>query len=175
MTVFNGSPRVVISGILALLIIVISDQLSKDYMMGLLLEPHRSIAITSFFSFTPVWNYGVSFGMFKAGDARGVYLLVSFALIISSVVGYWLWRATTTLQAMTYGLIIGGAIGNVIDRLRFGAVFDFLDFHYKNFYYPVFNVADSAICVGVFLILLEQVWRKKHSAATIAENGKNNA
>ncbi len=175
MTVFNDNKTLVLRGILVLLIILISDQLSKEYMMGLLLEPQRSIEITSFFAFTPVWNYGVSFGMFKAGDAKGVYLLVAVSTLITSVVGYWLWRATTTLQAVMYGLIIGGAIGNVIDRLRFGAVFDFLDFHYKSFYYPVFNIADSAICVGVFLILLEQLRGKKHSTADIVENGKNNA
>jgi lipoprotein signal peptidase len=80
MTVFNDNKTLILRGIIALLIILISDQLSKEYMMGLLLEPQRSIEITSFFAFTPVWNYGVSFGMFKAGDATGVYMLVALSL-----------------------------------------------------------------------------------------------
>jgi signal peptidase II len=77
------------------------------------------------------------------------------ALGIVAMFGTWLWRADKHMQGICYALIIGGALGNIIDRARFGAVIDFLDFHAMGYHWPAFNVADSAITLGVTLMLLE--------------------
>jgi signal peptidase II len=101
-----------------------------------------------------VWNTGVSFGMFKASDGIGRWLLVAMSFVISGVFIWWLRTASRRLQAVALGLVVGGALGNVIDRIRFGAVADFFDFSGVWFPY-VFNVADAAITVGALLLILD--------------------
>ncbi len=117
--------------------------------------PYTSIEITSFFNLTMVWNEGISFGLFQGS---GVLILSSIALIITGVFSVWMMRATGWLQAISLGLVIGGAIGNVFDRVRFGAVADFFDFHVMGWHYPAFNVADSAIVVGIALLVFDGVF-----------------
>lgn len=106
------------------------------------------------FSLTMVWNTGVSFGMFKASDGIGRWLLVAMSFVISGVFLWWLRTASRRLQAVALGLVVGGALGNVIDRIRFGAVADFFDFSGVWFPY-VFNVADAAITIGAGLLILD--------------------
>jgi signal peptidase II len=120
---------------------------------------HIPVIGTSFraeptFSLTMVWNTGVSFGMFKASDGIGRWLLVAMSFVISGVFIWWLRTASRRLQAVALGLVVGGALGNVIDRIRFGAVADFFDFSGVWFPY-VFNVADAAITVGALLLILD--------------------
>lgn len=106
------------------------------------------------FSLTMVWNTGVSFGMFRASDGLGRWLLVAMSFVISGVFMWWLRTATRPLQTWALGLVIGGALGNVVDRIRFGAVVDFFDF--SGLYFPwVFNVADAAITIGACLLILD--------------------
>jgi signal peptidase II len=106
------------------------------------------------FSLTMVWNTGVSFGMFRASDGIGRWLLVGLSFAISGVFLWWLRTAVRPLQMWALGLVIGGALGNVIDRIRFGAVADFFDF--SGLYFPwVFNVADAAITIGAGLLILD--------------------
>lgn len=144
-------------GLTATVIVVILDQLSKAAVLahfaGRMLGEHETI--TSFFNLALTYNRGISFGLFNG--AAGVNALVfSFAAAaIVAVLIYWLSRATSPLLAVAIGLIIGGAVGNVIDRLRLGAVVDFLDFHLGALHWPAFNVADSAICIGVAAMLLD--------------------
>lgn len=140
-------------GILTAGIILAVDQWSKNYLMPLLLEPPTRLMITDFFHLTPVWNHGVSFGLFKAGSQGEVYAILGVTTIITLLVISWLRQATTRLAGISLGLILGGAIGNIIDRLLYGAVFDFLDVNIGSYHWPAFNVADSAICVGVGLYL----------------------
>jgi signal peptidase II len=85
------------------------------------------------------------------------------AIAIVTVLTYWLSRVESPLLAVAIGLIIGGAIGNVIDRIRFGAVVDFLDFHVGSWHWPAFNVADSAICVGVAVMLLDSLLMRREA------------
>lgn len=106
------------------------------------------------FSLTMVWNTGVSFGMFKASDGIGRWLLVAMSFVISGVFIWWLRTASRRLQAVALGLVVGGALGNVIDRLRFGYVIDFVQWYWKSFHWPVFNLADSCIVVGAVLMVL---------------------
>ena len=98
---------------------------------------------------------GVSFSMFNNYGSLGAYVLSAAAIIIVLMLFYWLKTEKNKLSQTALGLIMGGALGNVIDRLRFGAVFDFLDFHISESHWPAFNVADSCICIGATIIVLQ--------------------
>jgi signal peptidase II len=141
---------------LAILVILL-DQAVKGWIADLILNPPRRIELTEFFALTPVWNRGVSFGLFATDAAMGALILSGVALCVSAGLAIWLLRMTRTLPRVGLGLVIGGAIGNVIDRLTIGAVFDFLDFHVAGWHWPAFNVADAAICIGVGLLLLDSL------------------
>jgi signal peptidase II len=134
-------------GVAALVLVL--DQLTKLALMAWLDEPVR---LLSFLNLVVVWNPGVSFGML---GAAGPWALIGLALAIVVLLTIWLRRSASTLSATALGLVIGGALGNVIDRLRFGAVFDFVDVHALGWHWPAFNVADSAICIGAGLLLLD--------------------
>jgi signal peptidase II len=131
------------------------DQLSKYWVLNLLDLPSRaSVHVGGPFSLTMVWNRGVSFGLLKAEADLMRWALVVFSLGVASFLAVWALKIERRLLSLAVGLVIGGAVGNAIDRARFGAVADFLDF--KALYFPwVFNVADSAITVGVILLLLD--------------------
>ena len=105
-------------------------------------------------------NRGASFGIFSDAPGWASIALIVFAIIISIVLAIWMWQAQETLLSVALGLVIGGAIGNVIDRIRFGAVVDFLDFHAGGWHWPAFNVADSAITLGVILLILDSLKTK---------------
>ena len=137
------------------LAVFILDQGTKYLILEIVMQPPRVIEVTDFFNLVMVWNRGVSFGLLSNDSPYGPWLLAALAIGISTVLVFWLRKAETRFLATSLGLVIGGAIGNVIDRVRFGAVADFLDFHALGYHYPAFNVADSAIVVGVLLILLE--------------------
>lgn len=163
-------PAVTRWGVAAYLIaglVVVLDQLSKYWILDIVHLPDRSpVRVLPVFQLTMVWNAGVSFGMLRADSPVGRWLLVAFALAIVSALVIWARRITRPLLALAVGLMLGGALGNnLIDRVRYGAVADFLDFH--ALYFPwVFNVADSAITVGVALLLLDSFVGSKTPSAT---------
>jgi len=144
-------------GLTTALIVVVLDQLSKAAVLAMFagrILGDREI-VTSFFNLALTYNRGISFGLFNGG--AGVNALI-FSLAAAAIIGdlvYWLRRAASPFLAVAIGMIIGGAVGNVIDRLRLGAVVDFLDFHVDAFHWPAFNLADSAICIGVIAMLLD--------------------
>ena len=121
------------------------------------------VEVTSFFNLVTVWNFGVSFGMFNRGSDEAAWVFATIAAAITAVLVVWLRRAPNLLVTVALGSVIGGAVGNVIDRLRFGAVFDFLDVHAAGWHWPAFNVADAAIAVGVGLLLLDALFAPKPS------------
>ncbi len=141
--------------------VIVLDQLSKYWILEHVLETYRNIEITPFFNIVNAWNTGVSFSMFSDSGAIGVIVLSTIA--ISVVVGllWWLKKEQSRMLQIALGLIIGGALGNVIDRIRIGAVFDFLDFHLLGHHWPAFNLADSAICVGAIIILIDGLFFNK--------------
>lgn len=139
------------------------DQLTKWWVLTDLMDPPRNIEITGFFNLVLVWNRGVSFGMFGMESAWGPVLLSALALAISVGLVVWLRRVDNRLVAVAIGFVLGGAVGNVIDRVRFGAVVDFLDFHAFGYHWPAFNVADSAITVGVALLLFDSLFEKRRA------------
>jgi signal peptidase II len=135
------------------------DQLSKAWILGAYDLPAKgSVQILPLFRLSMVWNRGVSFGMMTAHNAFGRWLLVGFALVVIVALAVWARRMERLLTAVAVGLVMGGAAGNnVIDRVRFGAVADFLDVSQIGFFPWVFNVADSAITVGVALLLIDSL------------------
>jgi signal peptidase II len=128
------------------------------------LEQVGTIRVLPFFSLSMVWNPGVSFGMLRADPNTTRWALAAFQGIVAVCLAVWARKADRPLLALALGLVIGGAIGNLIDRVMIGAVVDFLDF--KELFFPwVFNVADSAITVGVILLIGESVLTPKRIAA----------
>jgi signal peptidase II len=153
----DGRParRLFTVGVGLALAVIVLDQLTKWYMVTVVMAPPRVIEITGFFNLVLTWNRGVSFGMLGGGEgAVGWWLLSVVAVLIVGGLLVWLWRADRPILAVALGLVIGGALGNVIDRLRLGAVADFLDFHLGAYHWPAFNLADSAITLGVIALVV---------------------
>ena len=144
-------------GIAMAVIVVILDQLSKALVYGYLEEIGSIVTVSEYFNLVSAWNRGVSFSMFDNLGGYGVYVLSGFALIVIAILCYWLKHEESRLMQIALGFVIGGAIGNVIDRIRLGAVFDFLDVHIASHHWPAFNVADSFICIGACLIIFSSV------------------
>ncbi len=135
--------------------VIVLDQLSKHWILFIYDLPARiSEQVAGPFFLTMVWNRGISFGLLRADHDLGRWLLVAFSVLVAIALSVWARRADRALMALALGLVIGGAIGNAIDRARFGAVADFFDF--SRLYFPwVFNIADAAISVGVVLLLID--------------------
>jgi signal peptidase II len=136
-------------------LVVIADQATKLWALSALFDPPRRVPILPVLDFVPVWNRGVSFGLLANDSPWGPWLLSGFALLVCLFMGFWLARSTSWPLIYGLGAVIGGAVGNVIDRMLYGAVVDFIDVHYGGWHWPAFNIADSAITLGVALLLLD--------------------
>jgi signal peptidase II len=145
--------RLRLMGLAAALVTIVLDQISKPLMRDWLAA--GDIQVGPFLSLISAWNKGVGFSLLTMSQASGPYILSGLALIIAAVMGVWLFRVHRILPAISLGLIIGGALGNVIDRLRLGAVFDFIDIHIAGYHWPAFNLADSALSIGVVLLIFD--------------------
>lgn len=145
-------------GLIAAALATALDQLSKWWILDWVMDPPRTIAVAPFFDIVLVWNRGVSFGLF---EGKGTWPLLAVAAAIVAVLLVWLTRARRRALAIALGLVIGGALGNAVDRLVHGAVLDFLDFHAGDLHWPAFNIADSAITIGVALILLDGLFERR--------------
>ena len=148
--------KFIISVILILSITIILDQLTKYIAFIVLFKDKQVLIINHFLNFRPVWNDGISFGMFQGYGNYGRIVFIIIALIIS------LWiiiysKKLNTIGFIGYNLIAGGAIGNVIDRVIYGKVIDFIDVHYKGYHWPTFNMADSFIFIGVLLFIYNEL------------------
>jgi len=156
---FRRRPRALpVFGFVIAAVIFIADQISKHVILRVAdLDRVGQIQVLDpWFNLSMVWNRGVSFGLFQADSDWQRYILIAVSLLISGFLSVWLLKAERRLQALSFGMIIGGAIGNVVDRFAYGAVADFLDF--SGLYFPyVFNVADAGISVGVAILLLDAV------------------
>ena len=143
-------------GLITAALILVADQLSKWFVTHPLdLRDRGTIEILPFFDLKWVENYGVSMGFLTANTELGRWLLVALTAAIATGVAIWLWRERSRADAAALGLILGGAIGNIADRVRFGHVVDFADLHFGDWHpFLVFNVADAAITIGVLLLVL---------------------
>ena len=135
------------------------DQATKAMVLAFFGEAgcaaHR-VPVSAFLDLVLTCNPGVSFGLLNRAGLNSLIFAMAAALIVAVLI-FWLSRVRAGFLAVAIGLIIGGAVGNVVDRLRFGAVIDFLYFHAGAWYWPAFNLADSAICLGVAAMLLDGV------------------
>ena len=137
-------------------LILMVDQLSKAWILyGIELPLRGRIDILPVLSLTMVWNRGVTFGLLNSTGWSSQLLLAGVALLVVGALGVWLHRAESAVTAVALGAVAGGAIGNVIDRMRYGAVVDFIHFHIGNWSWYVFNVADAAIVCGVAALVLD--------------------
>ncbi|WP_395671372.1 signal peptidase II [Phenylobacterium sp.] len=145
---------------LAALVIVL-DQASKYWILEVFNLPARgSVPLAGPLNLTMVWNQGVSFGLLRAEQDLMRWALVAFAVGVSIFLAIWVRRAGRAILAAALGLIIGGAVGNVIDRARFGAVADFVDVSALHFPW-VFNIADAAINIGIALLFVDMIRGEK--------------
>lgn len=150
---------------------VLLDQLSKIYIDSSF-ELYQSVTVLeNFFHITYIRNRGAAFGILSDNALRlPFFITVSLVAIIGIIWYLRQLRADQKLSHLALGLILSGAIGNLIDRIRFGEVVDFIDVHWYTHHWPAFNVADSAICVGVCLLLLE-TWREEKHARNNRQGG----
>jgi signal peptidase II len=133
------------------------DQLVKFWVLGFFAARPGEIGVVvlPFFNLVLAWNRGVSFGLFNSGEARGTLIFAALAVLIVVLLLWWLKRAGRGWLALAIGLVIGGALGNILDRIFRGAVVDFLDFHWGDWHWFAFNLADTAITLGVIFIALD--------------------
>ncbi len=144
-------------GVYLAIVVAILDQGTKWWVLNAIMIPPRVVPVTPFLNLVLSWNKGITFGLFNRDHPWMVYVFIGAAVVILAVLLHWMMRATTLMATLGLGLIMGGAIGNVVDRNRFGAVADFIDFHVAGYHWYAFNLADSAIVCGVILLLLEHL------------------
>ncbi len=146
-------------------LVVVFDQITK-YIANTSMSLYQTIEVMPYFNFTLAYNYGAAFSFLADAGGWQRWFFTGLAVIFSVVIFVWITRlkSSAKLVAISLSLILGGAIGNLIDRLIFGYVIDFLDVYYQSYHWPAFNIADSAICVGAVLLILDS-FRKKDEQA----------
>ncbi len=147
--------RLALGGLSALVVLAV-DQASKYWVLhGLDLPTIGTVPVLPFLSLTMVWNRGVTFGLLAGLGDAGAWVLTAVALAVVVTLFLWLRRAENARIALALGAIAGGAVGNVLDRLRFGAVVDFIHAHVGDWSWYVFNIADAAIVCGVAVLVID--------------------
>ena len=151
-------------GIIVALTVLILDQISKHWMLHAYKLPERApVEITPFLNMDMVWNTGISFGMLGEFGVSNAMALIILAVFICAALVAWMAKIDDRFLTRAIGMVLGGAMGNIVDRYHFGAVFDFIDLHIGNYHWPAFNIADAAIVIGVGLIILDSIWNKPPS------------
>ena len=150
------------AGLIAAVITLIADQASKFWLVHVFDLAHRDpVRLTPFFDLVLAWNIGISFGWFQNDSALAQFALMAVKAVAVIALAIWMARSRTLLATIALGMIIGGAVGNAIDRIAYGAVVDFALFHLriggKTFNWYVFNLADVAIVAGVIALLYDSL------------------
>ena len=158
------------SGLLTALAVLILDQASKLWLLFVFeLGRHGAVKVTPFFDLVLAWNTGISYGWFQNDSPTGAAILLAIKAVAVVALAIWMARSRTRLATIGLGLIIGGAIGNAIDRVAYGWVFDFVFFHIHTagwrFDWYVFNLADVAIVAGVIGLLYESLFAGRAAKA----------
>jgi len=143
----------------AAVFVTLCDQITKAWVVRNVLPPPSYYPVAPSIDFTLVWNKGVTFGLLH--HLNQPYILIGAALLVMGLLGRWLWQTSSLLVTMALGTIIGGALGNILDRVRYGAVVDFIDVYYGQYHWYTFNLADAAIVAGVLLLCLDSLVRRK--------------
>ena len=148
------------TGVIAAIAALALDQASKLWLLFVFDIARRgAVRVTPFFDLVLAWNVGISFGWFQSESPYVQIILMLVKAVAVVVLAIWMARSRTLLATLALGLIIGGAIGNAIDRIGYGAVADFFSFHALGFEWYVFNIADTAIVAGVLGLLYESLFR----------------
>jgi signal peptidase II len=159
-------------GLIVAALALVADQGSKLlllYGLGFArMGPGEAISVLPFFNMVMVWNPGISYGLFPASGGLGTMVLVVVQLAAVGVLGWLLWRSASRVLTVGYGLVIGGALGNLIDRLLYGKVADFFHFYGFGYDWYVFNIADLAITLGAAAIIYD-VLKPEHSHKPVHE------
>ncbi len=147
-------PLTLYGGLFALAALVIDQGSKLAVLHGVDFGPNGIVSVTPFFDLVRAWNTGISYGLFSQG-LDGWWVLGGLKVIAAILFWFWLARVDRRIEAAALGLLIGGALGNAIDRAAYGAVFDFISLHAFGFYWYVFNLSDVAIVAGVALLLYD--------------------
>jgi signal peptidase II len=142
-------------------VVAVLDQATKWWIVERLMQPPQVFPLTPFLDIVLVRNNGISFGLFNTGGSAQPIVFTALAVVIAAGLLVWLRSVTRGWVAVAIGAILGGAVGNVLDRLRLGSVVDFIDAHLGDWHWPAFNVADSAICVAVVVIAVDALFGAK--------------
>ncbi|WP_245418028.1 signal peptidase II [Cohaesibacter celericrescens] len=164
-------------GYLIALISFAVDQASKlgmlyGFEIEAVMRREGPVSVAPFLDLVLVWNRGISYGLLQQDSELGRYLLIGLAVVASILLSVWLWRLTDRLTALGLGLILGGALGNGLDRILHGAVVDLFHFHWGTFSWYVFNLADVWIVVGAAFLVYESFFGSKDTAD---KSGRNDA
>ena len=152
----SGLSVAAILGFTAAAVTLVLDQASKLYTLFVYSLPVKEpVELGPFVNLIVVWNRGISYGLFQQNGDVGRWVLIAVSILAAIGLSFWIRRAAGRVLAVSLGLIVGGALGNVIDRLAYGAVFDFIQLHLGDWSWYVFNVADAAIVAGVFGLLYD--------------------
>ena len=142
-------------------VVLVLDQASKWVILTQVMDPPRVVEVTGFFNLILTYNTGVSFGLFGGPAAWKPWALGGLALAVSAGLLYWLARQPERLLGLAIGLIVGGALGNALDRAHQPGVVDFLDFHLAGWHWPAFNLADSSIFLGVAILVFDGLFGER--------------
>lgn len=147
------------------LIVVILDQSSKYWAVSALM-PYQPQAILPMLNMTLAFNSGAAFSFLSGSGDWHRWFFTGFSGVMSMVLAVWIWRLPqgARLQLTAISFILAGALGNLVDRLLLGHVIDFIDVYYTHYHWPAFNIADSAICIGAFLLFVDMGFQSKQSA-----------
>ena len=167
---FAAAPVV---GLAVAVIVLVADQISKYVMVELIMRPEgvvdapyftaKVIDILPVFQLRMVWNTGISFSLFDSGTASMISTLIIVQAIILVTIIWFMWQMETLWMQAALGFIVGGGLGNIVDRITMGAVADFLHFYWEDWHFPTFNLADTCIFIGVVIWLLDAfVFRSQH-------------
>jgi signal peptidase II len=151
----TANPKYRLQGLMLASFLFIADQAVKFIMIGpLALQSRRQIHIVSFFDLTWAENRGVSMGFLEANSEAQRWLLVALTALIAGIVAIWMWREKLRGDVLALAMVLGGALGNIVDRVRYGYVVDYADLHFGNFRpFWIFNLADACITIGVLILL----------------------
>ena len=158
MSIFSYYARL---GYITAIIIIIADQSSKWWIFEKIMQPPRIINVNEYFNLVLTWNNGISFGLFNNDNEINALIISLIAAVIIIFLMRLLSKSKSRKLSIGLGMIIGGAIGNVIDRSIYGAVMDFLDVHINVYHWPAFNIADSGITVGALILVFDSLFSQR--------------
>ena len=146
--------------IIIILLMFAMDRFSKEYVIDFFLSyKEQSYYLYPFFNLTLIWNTGMAFGLFES-ESNTYHFISALIVVVIVFLIIWLFKSKIFIEKIALSVVIGGALGNLFDRIKFNAVPDFIDLHYRDFHWFVFNVSDIVITIGIILLLLSDILKK---------------